>query len=962
MAAAGAADGGGALVLASPPRGAELEGLPRVQDPETRYKRVGEGCAGGAIGEGSFGKVYVAKDTLTGTVVAVKRQSEERPEAWRELLLNRALRPSAHPNIVRILDSFVATDTRSRNHLYTVFDYMDSSLASLLRHRRGTFAGREVQCLWESMAAGVAHLHRFGVVHGDVSHGNVLVRGAFDATGRIDCRIADLGCAFDASSFVLPLHQYFTTLSVRAPEVVLGAGKVAEPIDVWALGIHMLCLATRSYVYSPVRPSPGAEGATLVGTAEADARDNNGLFRDMLFLLGWPTEASWPNHRGLPRYSAIASSAEVACAPVHSSGALSDLRRLDDRIFRPMGYESQPLTPADAETVDLVRWMLRWDPARRPSAERVLAALASAPRGQGRGRGRGKARAGPPVEQDGRPGDLERRLDEEPAGRPVPAEPPKRAAPTRQTKQPSGPTRLELARPPRVAEPEAPLVEQAKEESPAKRARGPVAGSLPPPEPSARLRAPDAGPPPAPARGPVKGSSPAPRAVARPRAPEAGRPPAPARSPVAGSSPAPKAAARPRVPEAGPPPAPDSVTQCYPVLPSVAGPPPPPSGTPAQRRDGRELGTPRGQTARTGGRALRKVNSEDPCPGNCGSFICMALRNRRIASKKQGGLSPESPAAQGLCLCEIAGCNTPRNKYTHGAGRWCRFHGVTGDLSRDDAGSYTNRNGRHDYGPRWGAPVKFSARFGFVLEHLEPLDNVVARAMVRAWLASAVPGRWVEATVLVEMFLGHSIKWVKEVGRWQELVDASHLRLAGVSTAETLVEAYRNVILWSDGRAWPKMFHRMNHGRAHATTGLAVSAGQLGLLGKGASGETGQIVRLGPAQTAYLLKADTSIAIKLVEALLVLAKDAVRWPARHIEEDLQLFAGQLLKFASDARSLRMGKAGFTGGTSPVAYHVRLDPESKHVLNIYNIIYYYILCYYIALYYVILYYIILLYPI
>ena len=77
---------------------------------------------------------------------------------------------------------------------------------------------------------------------------------------------------------------------------------------------------------------------------------------------------------------------------------------------------------------------------------------------------------------------------------------------------------------------------------------------------------------------------------------------------------------------------------------------------------------------------------------------------------------------------------------------------------------------------------------------------------------------------------------------------------------------------------------------------------------------------------------------------------------------MQLFAGQLLKFASDARSLRMGKAGFTGGTSPVAYHVRLDPESKHVLNIYNIIYYYILCYYIALYYVILYYIILLYPI
>ena len=40
----------------------------------TRYQLMGEG-SGGAIGTGSFGKVYAAVDKVTGATVAVKRQS-----------------------------------------------------------------------------------------------------------------------------------------------------------------------------------------------------------------------------------------------------------------------------------------------------------------------------------------------------------------------------------------------------------------------------------------------------------------------------------------------------------------------------------------------------------------------------------------------------------------------------------------------------------------------------------------------------------------------------------------------------------------------------------------------------------------------------------------------------------------------------------------------------------------------
>lgn len=62
-----------------------------------RYKRIDEEEATGFLGRGTFGKVYIAEDTLTGNVVAVKRQKYPSAEAAKELAFAKIL--ASNPSV-----------------------------------------------------------------------------------------------------------------------------------------------------------------------------------------------------------------------------------------------------------------------------------------------------------------------------------------------------------------------------------------------------------------------------------------------------------------------------------------------------------------------------------------------------------------------------------------------------------------------------------------------------------------------------------------------------------------------------------------------------------------------------------------------------------------------------------------------------------------------------------------------
>merc|ERR1719281_1167149 len=91
---------------------------------------------------------------------------------------------------------------------------------------------------------GVEYCHSHRVLHRDLKPQNVLI----DVT-NLRLKLADFGLA---RAFSVPLKPYtheVVTLWYRAPEILLGQSKYANPIDIWSLGCIMAEMATAQALF-----------------------------------------------------------------------------------------------------------------------------------------------------------------------------------------------------------------------------------------------------------------------------------------------------------------------------------------------------------------------------------------------------------------------------------------------------------------------------------------------------------------------------------------------------------------------------------------------------------------------------------------------------------------------------------------------------------------------------------------
>jgi len=196
------------------------------------------------VGEGTYGKVYKAKDKLTGQLVALKKtrlQMDEEgvpPTALREVSLLQMLSQSLY--VVRLLSvehlDANNSDDDSKSNLYLVFEFLDTDLKKFIdSHRKGPnprpLSPSLIQSFLFQLCKGVAHCHSHGVLHRDLKPQNLLLdqeRGIL--------KIADLGLG---RAFTVPLKSYtheIVTLWYRAPEVLLGSTHYSIAIDMWSVG------------------------------------------------------------------------------------------------------------------------------------------------------------------------------------------------------------------------------------------------------------------------------------------------------------------------------------------------------------------------------------------------------------------------------------------------------------------------------------------------------------------------------------------------------------------------------------------------------------------------------------------------------------------------------------------------------------------------------------------------------
>mmetsp|Transcript_29138 Transcript_29138/g.48988 ORF Transcript_29138/g.48988 Transcript_29138/m.48988 type:complete len:415 (+) Transcript_29138:129-1373(+) len=186
------------------------------------------------IGDGSYGFVASATDTVTNSKVAIKKVKDtfidvvDAKRILREIkLLNHF---DKHDNIITILD--IMTNPPNKEHfddIYIVTNLMESDLERIIRSRQ-VLTDQHLQYFLFQILRGLKYVHSANVLHRDLKPSNLLVNA------NCDLALCDFGLARGFDAGVDMLTEYVVTRWYRPPELLLECAKYGKPVDVWSVG------------------------------------------------------------------------------------------------------------------------------------------------------------------------------------------------------------------------------------------------------------------------------------------------------------------------------------------------------------------------------------------------------------------------------------------------------------------------------------------------------------------------------------------------------------------------------------------------------------------------------------------------------------------------------------------------------------------------------------------------------
>ncbi|KAF3691507.1 Cyclin-dependent kinase 14 [Channa argus] len=264
------------------------------------------------LGEGSYATVYKGKSKVNGKLVALKviRLQEEEGTPFTAIREASLLKGLKHSNIVLLHDIIHTKET-----LTLVFEYVHTDLCQYMDKHPGGLHPDNVKLFLFQLLRGLSYIHQRYILHRDLKPQNLLISD----TGEL--KLADFGLARAKS---VPSHTYsneVVTLWYRPPDVLLGSTDYSTCLDMWGVGCIFIEMIQGVAAFPGMKDIqdqleriflgqfpliPNLHSVVLLDSFKVVPFPGlitiSALQRGHVWVLGTPSEDTWPGVNSLPHF------------------------------------------------------------------------------------------------------------------------------------------------------------------------------------------------------------------------------------------------------------------------------------------------------------------------------------------------------------------------------------------------------------------------------------------------------------------------------------------------------------------------------------------------------------------------------------------------------------------------------------------------------------------------------------